>query len=71
MARTLRIHIVDGWYHLISQGNGGEDIYGRHKHHRIFFGLLPELPERFGAEILPLCSWTTVTAYCCSAFGEP
>ena len=51
MARPLPIHVGDGWYQVMSRGNGGEDIYRRDEDRRRFFGLLPELPERFGTEI--------------------
>jgi hypothetical protein len=27
MARSLRIHVVDGWYHVMSRGNGGENLF--------------------------------------------
>ena len=51
MARPLRLHVVDGWYHVMSRGNGGEDIYRRDEDRRRFLGLVSELPERFGTEI--------------------
>jgi len=27
MARRLRIHVPEGWYHVMSRGNGGEAVY--------------------------------------------
>ena len=51
MARQLRIHVPDGWYHVVSRGNGGEAIYRKDEDRRQFLGLVSELPERFGTEI--------------------
>ena len=51
MPRPLRIHVVDGWYHVMSRGNGGEDIYRREEDRRRLLGLISELPERFGTEV--------------------
>ena len=47
MARPLRIHVPDGWYLMMSRGNGGEAIYRDDDDRRRFFGL----PDRFGTEI--------------------
>ena len=51
MARRLRIHVVDGWYHVMSRGNGGEALYRADTDRRRFLGLVAELPERFGTEV--------------------
>ncbi len=51
MARPLRIHVVDGWYHVMSRGNGGETLFRRDDDRRVFLGLVSELPERFGTEV--------------------
>jgi REP element-mobilizing transposase RayT len=51
MARRLRIHIPDGWYHVMSRGNGGEALYRADTDRRRFLGLVAELPERFGTEV--------------------
>ncbi len=51
MARQLRIHVPDGWYHVMSRGNGGEDLYRTDDDRRRFLGLVAELPDRFGTEI--------------------
>ena len=51
MARRLRIHIPDGWYHVMSRGNGGEAIYCTEDDRKRFLGLVAELPERFGTEV--------------------
>lgn len=51
MARRLRIHVPDGWYHVMSRGNGGELIYRTDEDRRRFLGLVSELPARFGTEV--------------------
>ncbi len=51
MARSLRIHVPDGWYHVTSRGNGGAAIFRDDDDRRLFLGLVSELPERFDAEI--------------------
>ncbi len=50
MQLPLRIHAVDGWYHVISRGKGGEPLLRRDQDRRAFLGLASELPERFGSE---------------------
>lgn len=51
MARSLRIHVPDGWYHVMSRGNGGETLYRSDEDRRRFLGLVAELPGRFGTEV--------------------
>ncbi len=51
MARGLRIHVPDGWYHVMSRGNGGEALYRTDEDRRSFLGLVAELPRRFGTEV--------------------
>src|SRR5574341_268949 len=51
MARTLRILVPGGWYHLTSRANGREDLFRTDDDRRRFLGLVAELPERFGLEI--------------------
>jgi REP element-mobilizing transposase RayT len=51
MARGLRIHVPDGWYHIMSRGNGGEAIYRTEDDRRRFLGLVAELAGRFGTEV--------------------
>ena len=51
MARPLRIHVLDGWYHVTSRGNGGETLFRKDDDRRAFLGLVSELPERFGTEV--------------------
>ncbi len=51
MARRPRIHVADGWYHVMSRGNGGEVLYRTDEDRRRFLGLVSELPERCGAEV--------------------
>lgn len=51
MARGPRIHVPDGWYHVMSRGNGGEEIYRDDEDRRRFLGLVAEAPGRFETEI--------------------
>lgn len=51
MARPLRVHVPDGWYHVMSRGNGSKAIFHSDTDRRRFLGLISELPERFGTEI--------------------
>jgi len=51
MARPFRIHVVDGWYHVMSRGNGGETLFRRDDDCRALLGLVSQLPGRFGAEV--------------------
>jgi REP element-mobilizing transposase RayT len=51
MARGLRLHVPDGWYHVMSRGNGGEVLFRGDRDRRRFLGLVSELPERFGTEV--------------------
>jgi len=51
MARPLRIHVMDGWYHVMRMGNGGETLFRRDDDRRAFPGLVSELPGRFGAGV--------------------
>lgn len=48
MARPLRIHVSDGWYHVVSRGSGGLANYHYDDDRRWFLGIVSELPERFG-----------------------
>ena len=51
MARGLRIQVPDGWYHVMSRGNGGEAIFRNDDDRQAFLRLAGQLPGRFGAEI--------------------
>lgn len=51
MARHPRIQAPDGWYHVMSRGNGGEALYRTDEDRRRFLGLVAQLPERLGAEV--------------------
>lgn len=51
MARPLRIHVIDGWYHVMSRGNGGKNLFLNDDDRRAFLGMVSELPERFGTEV--------------------
>ena len=51
MARSLRVNVAGGWYHVVSRGNGGDRIYRDDTDRRRFLGLVSELPGRFSVEI--------------------
>lgn len=51
MPRGLRIHVPDGWYHVVSRGNGGEAIYRTDDDRRAFLRFVAELPGRCGSEV--------------------
>ena len=51
MARPLRVHVPDGWYHVTSRSNGSKAIFRSDTDRRRFLSLISELPERFGTEI--------------------
>ena len=41
----------DGWYPVMSRGNGGEALYRTDEDRRRFLGRVAELPERYGTEV--------------------
>ena len=51
MARQWRIEFPGAIYHVISRGNGGQDIFLTDDDRAMFLGLLEELSERFSIEI--------------------
>ena len=51
MARQWRIEFPGAIYHVISRGNGGQDIFLTDDDREMFLGLLEELSERFNIEI--------------------
>ena len=51
MARPLRIHVSDGWNHVMSRATGVETLFRRDEDRRRFMGWVSELPERFGTEV--------------------
>lgn len=51
MARPLRIHVMDGWYHVTSWGVEGRKLFRRGADRQRFLELVGELPGRFGAEV--------------------
>lgn len=51
MARGLRIHVPDGWYHVTCRRNGGERLYRTDEDRLHFLVLMAELPRRKGAEV--------------------
>ena len=68
MARQLGIHVPDGWYYVLSRGNGGEAIYRKDEDRRRFLGRVSELPERFETEIHAFVLMET-TITCWSGVG--
>ena len=51
MARSLRIEIRGGRYHLSARGNERRRIFWEERDRQHFLELLAELPERFGTRI--------------------
>ena len=51
LAPRLRIHVPDGWYHMMSRGNGWEVLYRTDEDRRRFLGRVAELPEHHGTEV--------------------
>ncbi len=51
MARLLRIHVTDGWHHVMSRATGVETVSRRDEDRRRFMELKCELPEQFGTEM--------------------
>ncbi|WP_459925883.1 transposase, partial [Desulfatiferula olefinivorans] len=51
MARQWRIEYSNAIYHVMSRGNGGQDIYGSDDDRTLFLGLLEEMSARFNIEI--------------------
>ena len=51
MARQWRIEFPGALYHVLSRGNGGQDIFHSDDDRHLFLGLLEELSERFDVEI--------------------
>ena len=51
MARQWRIEFPGAYYHVLSRGNGGQDIYCSNADRTLFLKLMGELSERFDIEI--------------------
>src|ERR1700722_8022910 len=51
MARSLRIDVADGWYHVPSRGVEGRKIFPDERTNVHFLDLLPCPPSRFGVRI--------------------
>ena len=51
MARQWRIEYPGALYHVLSRGNGRQDIFRTDKDRHLFLALLEELSERFDVEI--------------------
>jgi putative transposase len=51
MARPLRVNRAGSWNHVVSRGNGGEELFRDDPDRRRFLGLVSELPERFFLEV--------------------
>jgi putative transposase len=51
MARSLRINVADGWYHVLSRGVEGREIFPDERSNVHFLELLACLPTRFKIRI--------------------
>ena len=51
MARSLRLLVSGGWFHVVNRGNRHADLFLDDDDRRRFRGRLAELPERFRIEI--------------------
>lgn len=51
MARSLRINIADGWYHITNRGTERREIFGNERDYRHFLELLGEMQERYAVQI--------------------
>ncbi len=51
MARQWRIEYPNALYHVLSRGNGGQDIYRSDDDRHLFLSLLEDLSERFNIDI--------------------
>ncbi len=51
MARQLRIEYFGALYHVLSRGNGRQDIFLSDKDHCLFLDLVQEFSERFNIDV--------------------
>jgi putative transposase len=51
MSRQWRIEFPGALYHVLSRGNGSQDIFHSDDDRQLFLGLLEELSERFDIEV--------------------
>ena len=51
MARHLRVHVADGWYHVTARGLERRIVFEDERDHEHFLELLPELVSRYGVKI--------------------
>jgi hypothetical protein len=51
MARPLRVHRADAWYHVTARGTKRRDIFREEPDRRHWLELIPELAERFRVPI--------------------
>ena len=51
MARQWRIEFPDAFYHVLSRGNGGQNIFLSDKDRHIFLDLVQDFSERFNIEV--------------------
>ena len=51
MARSARLQIPGGWYHVINRGHQRKAIYRDHRCYEDFLKRLGQIPERFGVRI--------------------
>ena len=58
MVRKPRIHLSDGFYHVILRGNAGQPVFLADVDHYRFFLLLQEGTYRFGYRVHAFCCMT-------------
>ena len=51
MARSLRINIAGGWYHITNRGTERRKIFSNERDYRHFLELLGEMQERYAVQI--------------------
>ena len=55
MARPLRIHYKDAYYHVMNHGRGRQRIFHHTADYQTFLDTLAEAHERFGFQIHAYC----------------
>jgi REP-associated tyrosine transposase len=51
VARSLRIEIENGWYHVLNRGIEGRQLFSGNRANEHFLKLLGILPKRFGVRV--------------------
>ena len=55
MARPLRVHYPNAWYHVMNRGAGRQRIFNNNIHRIIFLELLEECHKMFNVKIYAYC----------------